>query len=73
MHHTAHGMQGPWDHFLACHKLNVFPDNRYRTCGEFRDHTEKGIVVVNVESLHEGAYKKTTGDNYRGLDQVNSK
>ena len=67
------GCRDPGTVFLTCHKLDIFPENRYRTCSKSGDHAEQGIIVINAESFHVGAYEKTTGDNYRGLDQVNSK
>ena len=67
------GCSDPWTVFLACHKLDILPDNRNRTCSKFGDHAEQGIIVINIESFHVGAHEKSTGDNYLDLNQVHGK
>ena len=55
------------------HKLDIFSNNRYKTCSKLGDHADQGIIVINIERSHVGSHEKAAGDNCRGLKQVHSK
>ena len=62
-----------WTIFFSSHGLHIFSDNRDRTCSKLGDHTQQGVIVINIERLHVGTYDKAAGDDYWGLNQVHSK